>query len=450
VPPLKTSLEAFKSPSRLTALLICLQILGYPLAPSFAELVGIPNAILSYPIRFAVFFLALIQLPHALRFWKSTSQFMRQCIGAYALFWFVFYSRVLYDLFVREVANTANLSVYIFFPFLVSGIPTLALFQLIKENQTKFIREYFTYAGLICTSLFIVNIVKLSPEAKAIKLLEGRFGLENLNPISAGYVGSVACLAAISFSIHEFTKENPVRSRQILGVFCALMGLSMVLLAASRAPLVACFLGIVILLFAEARVEDQIVKRKRLTLLLGIAMGVFLLVALSGAQLLFGLNPFGRFETAFGDDPINKNSGTHRLMIGQIALEHFFSNPLIGSSAFVNSLEVYPHNMLLEALMVGGSMAAIPFLFLSFVGIFGWLKLYLSGKSPLLVAVSFIYAIASSNSGAIAENTESWGVIAVMVGYAVGLPVPQQWRTKSARAKTFPSSSPPTLSADEG
>jgi hypothetical protein len=106
--------------------------------------------------------------------------------------------------------------------------------------------------------------------------------------------------------------------------------------------------------------------------------------------------------------------------------------------------------MLLEALMVGGSMAAIPFLFLSCVGIFGWVKLFLSGKSPLLVAVSFIYAIASSNSGAIAENTESWGVIAVMVGYAVGLPMPQKWRSKAVRTKTIPSASPPALSTDEG
>ena len=423
---MRTNFATLDSPSRRTALLFCLQILGYPIAPSIAELVGIPNALISYPIRFFVFFLALLQLRHAVRFWQKSPPIMRQCIVMFCSFWVVFYTRALYELFVKEVANSANVSVYLSFPFLVSGIPTLALMQPLKDTQLKFVREFFTIVGFACTTLFILNIVKMSPEQKALRLLEGRFGLENLNPISAGYVGAVAGLAAISFIIEEASREQRKGLRIGFGVLSAISGVAMVLLSASRAPLVAFFIGIVVLLIAEYRVPVRGPQRRRITLSLGLSVGAITLVTLVGAQLLFGLNPFGRFETAFGDDPTNHNSGTHRLIIGEQALDHFMKNPLIGNAAFINSVDVYPHNMLIEAMMAGGILAAIPLLFLGAIAILGWCKLILARKNPLLIALALIWAIASSNSGSIVENTESWGVMAVLIAYAVALPTPQK------------------------
>lgn len=416
------------SPSRRTTILLCLQLLGYPLAPCASQLVGIPNVALSYPIRFAVFFLSLVQLPIAMRFWRGAPQFLRWGLSCYAIFWVVFYWRVLDDLFVKQIATNANVSVYVFFPFLVTAVPILALFQPLADHQTKYFREFFLYAGAFCTSLYLINILKLSASQKAQKLLEGRFGLDFLNPIQSGYVGAAACLGAISFLIYEATTPKPNRAKLAVGVVSALLGVIMVLMAASRAPLVAFFLGVFVLLFAEAKVAESNVKRKKLTLRVGISITVFVVLVFLGAQLVFGLNPFGRFETAFGDDPYNKNSGTHRLMIGEYALDHFFANPLIGRSAFVNSTEPYPHNLVLEALMAGGILTTIPFLFLLLGALLGFIKLFISGKNPLLVALSFTFFIGSTNSGAISENTEFWGVLAVLIGYAVTLPLPTRRR----------------------
>ncbi|MEI7576164.1 MAG: O-antigen ligase family protein [Armatimonadota bacterium] len=397
-----------------------------------AELIGIPNAIISYPIRFFVFFLALFQLPRAYSFWRIAPPIMRQGIAAFGLFWIVFYSRALYELYVKEVANSANISVYLTFPFLVSGIPTLALMQPMKESQTKFLRDFFTIVGFGCTSLFVLNIVKMSPEQKALRLLEGRFGLENLNPISAGYVGAVAGLAAISFIVEEGSLPHKNWSRILFGAVSAVMGVAMVLLAASRAPLVAFFVGVMVLLVAEYRIQERAKPRRRIALSLGVSLALVSVITLVGAQLIFGLNPFGRFETAFGDDPTHHNSGTHRLLIGEMAMEHFLTNPLIGNAAFINSVEVYPHNILIEALMAGGILAGIPLIFLAALATLGWIKMITARQNPLLIALAFVWAIAAGNSGVIVENTESWGVMAVMIGFAVTLPFPKKSAEGSA------------------
>ncbi|WP_242916742.1 O-antigen ligase family protein [Pontibacter liquoris] len=107
-------------------------------------------------------------------------------------------------------------------------------------------------------------------------------------------------------------------------------------------------------------IVNQKNKLKSFYLLAALVFAGAIIVILSS---YFGSNIIERF-TSIGDGIQSGSSSAERIVIWEIALEHFKRNPLLGFGLESPETGNYPHNIFVEVLLTTGILGFIPFVYL--------------------------------------------------------------------------------------
>lgn len=179
-------------------------------------------------------------------------------------------------------------------------------------------------------------------------------------------------------------------------------------LGASRGSVVALLLS-AIFLFAYQSSMGQRFK----------AMAVILtgILVLSLASDIFGTAVFDRVAS-MGDDIESGSSSMSRLVIWRESIAQFAETPLFGNSLEVQSLERYPHNILIEVMITTGIVGLIPFVLMFASGY--RLAVTIVKKSPRYawMAVFFIQSVVQAMfSGALYSSGWVFISIALMASF---------------------------------
>lgn len=311
------------------SLILALALMGYPIASSGAELLGVGNEVLNYPIRGIVILLSgilfLIAFPQGdFRVPKLIALFL------------IFYSvRLLVDfnLIDRVIITRDTL---IFFGTLV--IPALAMGSTWRHYHESNAALVMAGLGAVACTLILFALLRGLGLSATIDL-GSRAWLENLNPITIAYTGIWTALAA--YSARQFCSAS--FSLFVLWPLVAL-GIITFLLGGSRGPVIGLglFLGLRALISGRSALA---------TLLFS---GAMVTVA---AEKFADLAIFQRF-TNLATDP----SVLERLLIQKRSWDQATDSPLWGSAYLELTTLSYPHNLLIEAFMALGVIGGLAML----------------------------------------------------------------------------------------
>jgi len=183
-----------------------------------------------------------------------------------------------------------------------------------------------------------------------------RFGFADLNPIPAGHSSASLLLIGASLLLCHSGRWYQSNSRlwHLNALFAVLIGLAGVFASSTRSALIALIPLVVVLIL-------KWMHRLRLQQTL-----LCITLAALGAALMLQFSQLGQRLLLSGQEA----SSSERLTISAEALRLFWQQPLLGSG-FRSQLVLstlptsrhhwYPHNLPVEALMIGGATLAVPF-----------------------------------------------------------------------------------------
>ena len=228
----------------------------------------------------------------------------------------------------------------------------------------------------------------------------GRLALESLNSISVGYVG--AALTALGIWLSLFDSDIRPKFR-LVAIAAAVLGLYIIIVAASRGPLVGMLISLILMIFSKKGSN-----RFWSIIALPIVLGPATMYIVSGeASILRRID-----DLISGYD----RSTSARIALYQEAVDIISGNPILGAYIEVPSLQYYPHNFFLEFAMATGIFSAAlaigVFVFLAYRAIV--LIRFRRAEAPF--AILYIqFLIGAQFSGAVYSNAQLW-IAAVVVG----------------------------------
>ncbi|WP_162053458.1 O-antigen ligase family protein [Pontibacter pamirensis] len=268
---------------------------------------------------------------------------------SFIVFSLLYVGRILIEILKGSSYHISNESFLLY--FLSFGFFPFLLLFLKKDYPVDY--KLYKYAVLI--SGFLLAVLTIVFYREYIGTV-GRISLavsrdENyMSPLALSYSGSMSMGVALSLL---FTTENSKYSKIGL-VSVAILSCVPFFLGASRGSVIA--LIVPFLLF----IAYQKNKVKSMRLLLVLIFVSFLVVTLSE---YFGSSVISRF-VGIESDISEGSSSASRITIWDIALEHFYNNPIFGDSLEVRETGNHPHNIFIEVLLTTGILGMIPFLYL--------------------------------------------------------------------------------------
>lgn len=256
--------------------------------------------------------------------------------------------------------------------------------------------------GLITIICILGNINNLQDSIESTRLDSGR-GLGSLNIVQIGAI-------EVLLSIHLLLNKK----RTIRNVFICIIGLILAIIttlaSGSRGGLVALIFALGLYLFFRYR------KNVLMVILIVIIVWV---IALNIIPILNWLSYYFPVVSNRLMDTIIENDQSGRDWIRKLAIEKIIENPILGYSyrLFPTETGYYPHNGILEVLLISG--VPIGFLFLYFLYIKNMLlvlKICKMNKFFFSVTLTLFVLIASM-SGTIIYNSVFWVAVVLLCSY---------------------------------
>lgn len=383
-------------------------LVGYPLVAVISEIVSIDNRALSIAYRGAFLLIACIYIiskrVRPALWYKGNLLFML------AIFWSIYLLRLL-----EYQQNALDGNKILLFALGSSLFPSLAFLRALKPEESRQVLLW-TISIAALSVIGIAYILLFSGWYDLEKL--GRAGLSSLNPISVGHAGVSLGLLSLYFIMKgDICKgiKAKVTFYMLLG-----MGLGVLLLSASRGPLLAFLVcSFVAALLVEGR-PSRIKKYARIKFM----FIIFLLVISSIKSMEYiqeniGVKSLSRVEAVFsdrsGDDAIKG-----RFIAWRGAWEQYLDDPIIGKSFIEKNTGYYSHNAVLEAFMVTGSLGGIGYILWMLAVINSSVWILKSGNEHGWIAlIALQYLIGSMFSGAHWGNSTVWyyGMAAISNAY---------------------------------
>lgn len=316
-------------------LLLALQLVGFPLVASLAELVGFQSGELSNTFRALV-----IALSGTMLIW-SLSRGRYRIDFLIALFFSLYSIRLLYDFG------------YTIFPDIDIALPFFMAVVLIPTLALGGVRDWYDEATFLRLSLVIgvlggLLVALVLATTVTIVILPqdyvDRAKLEFLNPISIGYHGLFVAMAGVIL-----LAKHPQKLWLLPSIAGIALGGYLLVVSGSRGPFVALLLGLVLTGAANRRANAAYVVAG---------------LVVAGVVAYVGL-PEG-VVTRFRD--IGDTSTLQRVEAIQFSFDAMIDNPIFGYAYIEPITGIYPHNLLVEAGLALGLIGA---------ALMGWMQLSL-------------------------------------------------------------------------
>jgi len=393
----------------LVGAVLVLSVSGYPLVATLPIALSLDTRVITLPYRGAALLLVLAALALAAMSRRAIAapMHLRALFGAA---WFVLGLRFINDAVIQGIPGRPNQTAGEFALFVgtVSLLPALALFIPLRAQAE---RKVFSALLAVSALTAVCAVVAMSFVGEEVDLT-ARADREGLNAISYATTGVVLLLLLGSMPSQ---RRRSLRSGALVVCGVALGAVPLVM-AASKGPLLALAVAA-----AGAFIAGT---RQRVRAVLGVAAAALLLgvTASGGASLLGEAGDSIALARRLTD--LDQDASTaERLIILSSSWNVFTDNPVLGGAMVEPILKAYPHNILLEALMVGG----IPFgvLTLVLVALVAWRAWrVLAGSSDVpLHRFAGMYALFSLTmsmlSGSLYSSPEFWAALAFVFSLRV-------------------------------
>ena len=310
---------------------------------------------------------------------------------AYLIFWLMYSGRLVAETLFRFEDLSHPIADYYLFAFLVTLLPSLVCFVRLTRKEASFSGTalwalcFFASAGILATYFLIGSG----------GAMQFRFSLRTLNPISMGQIGATLALMSV-FLIRS--RERIVKTAAAFG---GVVGLSILLVAASRGPIIAFLSVLMLIVFApivnrRGNLSRSHVKAAFLLIL------VLSTVAMPLIEYIESNSQFSIASRFRGLGSSSDESGMIRTQIFKGAWSQFIDNPLFGDALEERKIRTYPHNNILEAFLATGILGGSILLGLYVATLINCIRLIASRDSYAWIgAVTLQYLLISLSSGVI-------------------------------------------------
>jgi O-antigen ligase len=389
--------------ARLQVALLVAAFIGYPLVSLFPSLTGLDTQVVSLPYRGAVVLLSMLLLMLNAR-GPGLGRAARLPLFAFWLAWAAMLLRFLFDVVILGAQPSAYFISGVDFLLFVVGaglIPALALLQPMQDWQLRSAHRWLgvlTAVVLLAYSLTFESIAEYTPEMTRAQNIA-------LNPITYGSLGVILILLAFSY---RFEARFALR-RVLVGFVALALGGWALITSASRGPLLALLVVGIFALVARARsVRARVLTAVgSVAVLATVAVVVMPMIADFSSDSVLA----SRIE-GFEED----TSTLERLYLLQASWDIFLSNPVLGGAIAEPVLHNYPHNILLEGLMVGGLGLGVLLLAITIYCLRRAFDLLAAGDDRGFIgAIAVFTVVMAMISGSLYTGPEFWYVFVLLI-----------------------------------
>lgn len=383
------------STSRRVTWLVALSLMGYPLLGTLVALTSFSSLVASVPVHLAVVFLSLsllisvrLNLPllAAIRSIRWTP-----IRAALLLFWFVYVCRLIWD---WQVSQMPEAGPALLFLSVVGLPPALGLLGVAPRywDSNAFAKITFFAGATTCAVAVAATRLGFAGD-RSLMDETGRLAFDTVNSITYGHVAVTTLLAGFVGWSEGAPRRPIVLMVVVVGAVAALASL---LLAASKGPIVALAVCILVLGVFNARF------RWLLFVMLPVAAALFFLE--------YDSNLGQRFTG------IEKDLSTiNRWELLTNAITQFEDHPILGNAFVETEMQTYPHNPLVEAAMATGVFGLCLYGFILCNSAFRLLELFLRKGRTLFALVALQYMVGEHLSGSLYASSDLWLSIAIII-----------------------------------
>ncbi|WP_232202433.1 O-antigen ligase [Synechococcus sp. WH 8109] len=333
-------------------------------------------------------------------------------INVIIVFWALYTTRLLYDVFLAKVSLSVPLWELLAWGLgssLVSGVAA-CLFAPFKDLGRV----------LYKTIEFGVLLLGISVICFALKpgFDQGGFYLDHLNAITAANAGCSLVLLGLSSLIVRDYCLNPYCYSKCISFLGIIIGSFIVVFSATRGAILAM---LIISLFGIWSAKGSLFTRFSFStsgLLITFSIGIFVVVVLSNSGLLLDKV----FTSRLWDTVLT------RIEFWKLCFKEFLTSPFYGIGfnlqSLLGSLEIeqgiyFPHNYFFESLAIGGLLLTLPLLacfLIPITKVFSLSRANFLHLSLTLLAMQVV--IYSMHNGHLGEYPAFWLILGLVAGRA--------------------------------
>ena len=384
-------------------------LFGQVFLSSVANLLSVDNRLVMLALRSSIMIFSYRQIYLFFRD-KRMQNYFNPWIFSVLLFWFLYLTRLFFDVYVSGVALALPLWELLAWS-LGSSLPIAICSYILASQQSLdsvLIRQ--VKYGVFMLGISIICFL-LEPG-----LSQGRFYLEHLNAITCANAGCALVLLCFARILLYKVISTGINSGRLITYTGILIGLFIIIYSATRGVMLAILLIIsATVLFLRSRLNFK-----------GLAKSTYfsqILCGLSVLALLISASPH-LVEKLFTSR--SANTVLTRLEFWRISFEQFVANPLMGIGfhlqEILGNLEIekgvyYPHNYLFESLAIGGILMTLPLLYCMFFPMASFCKQL--KINPTVLPSAFMLAqalIYSMHNGHLGDFPFFWMAIGIIAG----------------------------------
>lgn len=389
--------------STLQAMLIALTLTGYPLVAALSTALNLNGSTLSIAMRAAVVSMSIILIVRNLhRVQKSHLKY----VVIFITFWVTYIIRVAVDTTDPSSQLTMSALEYWIWAVGVCLIPSMGLVGVSFEHAMlkAFNLTWLALGFSSALSLYFGSTVVTGLDASQINT--GRLALDLLNPISMGNLGTSLAIFSGWYWCTKTNSQSEI-ALKVASLFGMLLGLSLLILSASRGPLLG-FVCVLVVTLLTLKLR-KLIKITALASLVVIA----LVPAVSSYIELESLQITARVAAISGGVDLSVISRQDSFAG---AWNQFLGNPLFGDFLEERSTGFYPHNLTLEAFMATGLIGGLAFLAISIIAFrkaYRMIQLQLPHAWAGLIFIQ--YLVGAQMSGAIYSSSAFWSFAVLLI-----------------------------------
>lgn len=312
----------------------------------------------------------------------------------FLFFWCVYSVRIAYDTILNAHELGSSPALYFNFAILLSFITTIGCFTKVAFWKWKHFVKVLFMVLIILNVLIVISVVT----APTDYIIERGFrfeGNERLNPITSGMIAAFL-LVLIFVKVH-----NGQISKKTALFFLLLAALSVVNLVTtlSKGPILFAVLSMLFILF-------RLLTKGALKTVAIIAVGV---IGVGSIMSYFGIVDIVNLvlERFIGIGERDESTA-ERILLYSNAWKQFLAAPLTGDFLEERVLRIYPHNMILEALMALGIFGGLLFLLYYIISSLRIVIVILRTNVHIVSLIVFYGFISSMISGSLSMGPEIW------------------------------------------
>ncbi|NJN11915.1 MAG: O-antigen ligase family protein [Richelia sp. RM2_1_2] len=307
-----------------------------------------------------------------------------------------------YNIFLIRDSNE-----YLLNWFGICLIPGITFLFLDLKSSKKYL--YLSWIFLAIASVLALPLIFQGQISKTF-VEQGRLAGEALNPISLGHQGGSLLLISLYILLNREFPKN--RVAKIAYIFSLVLGLSLLIFAASRGPIIAIIACVSLLLISLQHQGVNTFKIFGIIVIVGIFANIIFSFALdSGSSLI------ERFLSTLDENEFDNSRFVQRPELYQKAIELIAEHPIFGYGLEVPNLG-YPHNLILEAFLATGLLGGSLFLIIYIYAVIKAIGIIMSkNNSWSWLGLLFIqHAIGNMFSGNLYASSTFWYLLFAILG----------------------------------